>query len=143
MFVDVLAGWATAPVDNFGLFDLVPPVVQDAEAGGGADGAVDIDHAAAAAADHVVMVVAHPVLETRRGAGRLDPPHEAGVHQRGKRVVDGLMRDGAYVGPDGFGHPVGGGVGLLGNGPVHSQPLGGDPHTMLTQQVGGIAGHGS
>ena len=46
----------------------------------------------AAAADHVVVVVADPALEAGRAAGRLDPPGQAGPGQRAEHVIHGLGR---------------------------------------------------
>ena len=54
------------PVGDLGLVDLVAPVVGRRETGRGADRAVDVDHAAADAADQMVVVVADAILEARR-----------------------------------------------------------------------------
>ena len=61
------------------------------QAGCVADGAVDVGDGAAGPADDVVVVVAHPRLVARHGAGRLDAPHQARVGQRAQDVVDRLV----------------------------------------------------
>ena len=63
------------------------------EAGRLADGTVHVGDGAAAAAHDVVVVVADPGLEPGGGAGRLDPPDQAGVGQRPQHVVHGLGGD--------------------------------------------------
>jgi hypothetical protein len=55
-----------SPVGDLGLFDLITPVVDRPETWGGADRAVDVDHAATDAADQMVVVVADAILETSR-----------------------------------------------------------------------------
>ena len=67
---------APAPVDDLGLVDLVARVVGRRQARGVADGAVDVDHPAAGAADEVVVVVADPVLVAGRRPRGLDAPQE-------------------------------------------------------------------
>ena len=86
---------ATAPVDDFGFVDLIAGVLGGGEARGLADGTVDVDHAAAGAADEVVVVVADAVLIAGRRAGRLDAPQDALVGQRREGLVYGLPGDGA------------------------------------------------
>src|SRR3954469_1256211 len=68
---------ASAPVDDFRFVDLVAGVLGGGEARGRADGTVDVDHATAAAADEVVVVVADAVLVAGRRPGRLDAPQDA------------------------------------------------------------------
>jgi hypothetical protein len=57
---------AASPVGDFGLVDFVASVVGRREAGCEADRAVDVDDAAADAADQMVVVVADAILESRR-----------------------------------------------------------------------------
>src|SRR5580704_17754811 len=71
---------AQAPVDDLGFVDREAVIVGSGQAGRLADRAVDVVRAPAAAADHVVMVVADPGLEPGRRPGRLDPPDQAHVH---------------------------------------------------------------
>src|SRR6266566_5152943 len=61
-----LAFRTETPVDDLGFVDLVAHVVDRREAGREAGCAVDVGHAAAAAADHVVVIVADPGLEACR-----------------------------------------------------------------------------
>ena len=60
--------------------------------------AVDVRGGAATTAHDVVVVVRDPAFETRRMAGRLDPPDQSRVDERGEHVVDGLGGDRAEVG---------------------------------------------
>src|SRR4051794_7479694 len=93
------AGGAVAPVDDLGLVDDEPVVVGHVQARSGADRAVDVDGATAAAADEVVVVVVDPVLVAGRRPGRLDPADESLVGQRAQRVVDRLPGDRPDLGP--------------------------------------------
>src|SRR6516164_2131123 len=88
---------AVSPVDDLGFVDLVAHVVDRREAGRGADRAVDVGRAAAAAADHMMMIVADPGLEARRGPGGLDTPDQARVDQDAEHVVHRLERDRAQL----------------------------------------------
>src|SRR6185437_7941255 len=93
---------AVAPVDDLGLVDGEAVRLRRGQAGGVADGAIDIGDRAAAAADDVVMVVGDPRLVAGDRAGGLDPPQQVGVGQRPQDVVDGLRRDVAEVPADGL-----------------------------------------
>src|SRR6266545_7970187 len=66
----------SAPVHDLGFVDLVAQVVGRRQAGGRADGAVDVDHPVAGSADEMVVIVANPVLVAGRRPGGLDPPEE-------------------------------------------------------------------
>src|SRR5207248_3314561 len=61
-----LAFRTETPVNDLGFIDLVAHVIDRREAGRGAGGAIDVGHAAAATADHVVVIVADPGLEACR-----------------------------------------------------------------------------
>ena len=61
-----LAIGAAAPIRDLGLIDLVALVVGRREAWGRPGGAVHIDQAAADSTDQMVVIVAHPILESRR-----------------------------------------------------------------------------
>lgn len=54
------------PVGDLGLVDLVAPVVNRRETGGGADRAVDVDQTAADSTDQMVVIVTDPILEASR-----------------------------------------------------------------------------
>ena len=127
---------AAAPVDDLGFVDLVAGVVGGGEARRVADGAVDVDHATARAADEVVVVVADPVLVPRRRPGRLDAPQQPGVGERAEGVVHRLARDGADLGADDPVDVVGGAVRPFGHGPQDGQALSGDPHAVAAQALG-------
>jgi hypothetical protein len=105
-----------APVSDFGLVDLVTTVVSRRETRRGANGAVDVDHSAADAADQMVVVVADAILETSRGTGRLNAPDEPLGDQDTQRVVDRLKRDGADLSPDDLRDRVGRDVRLTRHG---------------------------
>ena len=104
------------------------------EARRGADGAIDVDHAAAGAADQVMVVVADAIFEARRRSGGLDAPDQPFGDQQGQGVVDRLQRDGADLGPDGVGDGVGRDVRLIRNRPQHRQALGRHLNTTFTEQ---------
>ncbi len=89
----IATGGAVPPIDHFGLVDREARGVGGLEARGMSDGAVDVDHAAAGAADEVVVVVADAVFVAGGRASRLDPSQESGVDEGGKSVEDRLMRD--------------------------------------------------
>jgi hypothetical protein len=88
---------AAAPVDDLGFVDDEARVVGGRQARGGADGAVDIDHAAAGAADQMVVVVADPILVPCRRTGGLDPSDQPVLGQDAQRVVHRLPGDDADV----------------------------------------------
>ena len=54
------------PVGDLGLVDCIAHVLDRRETGGGADGAIDVYHAAANATDQMVVIVADAILETSR-----------------------------------------------------------------------------
>src|SRR5690606_9365854 len=83
-----------------GLVDLEPARGVRVQAGRFPDRTVDVGDHAAAAADHVVVVVAGAGLVPGRGAGRLDPPGQAGAGERAQHVVDRLRRDRGESGAD-------------------------------------------
>src|SRR5262245_40295269 len=117
------AVWTAAPVGDLGLVDLEALVVGRGETRRGTDRAVDVHHAAAVAADQMVMVVAYAILVARRRAGRLDTADETLGDQQAERVVHRLQGDGADLGANGLGHAVGGDVRLPRHGPQHGEPL--------------------
>jgi hypothetical protein len=122
------------PVGDLGFLDLVAPGVGRLETGGGADRAVDVDHAAADATDQMVVVVTNPILEASRRPGRLNAPDEAFGDQEAKGVVHRLQRDGADLAPDDLRHGIGRDVRLARYGPQDSQSLGRDLNTALTKE---------
>jgi hypothetical protein len=132
---------AAAPVGDFGFVDLVALVVGRRQAWRGADGTVDVDHAAADPADQMVMVVADAGFETSRGPGRLNPPDESFANQQAEGVVHRLERDGADLGPHNLGHAIGGDMRLDRDRPQDSQSLGGDLKTALTKQIRRVGHH--
>src|SRR5205814_6669648 len=83
-------GRATAPVDNLGLVDRVAVVVRPGQAGGIADGAVDVGDVPARPAHEEVLVVVDPRLVPGHGARRLDAPHQTRGGQYPQHVVDPL-----------------------------------------------------
>jgi hypothetical protein len=79
------------PVNDLGFVDLVASIVRRPETRGVTDRAVDVDHAAAAATDQMVMVVANAILESRWRAGRLYATDEAFGNEHCKAVVHRLQ----------------------------------------------------
>ena len=88
-----LAGRAQAPVGHLGLVDVEAVGEVGVEAGGGADGAVDVGDDSAAAADDVVVVVSRARFIAGRRSGWLDAPGEPGSGQGTEDVIDGLGGD--------------------------------------------------
>ena len=82
------------------------------EARGIPDGAIDVRDGPAGPADHVVVVVADPRLVSGDRSRGLDAPHQAGVGQSGKDVVDGLPRHLGKTNPNGTEDGVGIGMGM-------------------------------
>ena len=123
----------TAALTDFrlGLVDLVARVGGGRQARRDADRAVHVDHAAAAAANQVVMVVADPVLVARRRPGGLNAADQTPVGQDGEGIVHGLARDGADLGPCLVGHLVSGAVRSSGDRPQSGQALRGDLDAVL------------
>ena len=88
-------------MDDFSLVDAEAVVTLRAHAGRAADGAIDVGNGTTGTADDVVVVVTDPGLVSRHRARGLNVPHESGVAERPKSVVDGLVGDLAAVVPDG------------------------------------------
>ena len=133
---------AGAPVDDLGLIDPEARVVAGVEAGGFADGAVDIDCFAAGATDEVMVVVADAVFIEGGGAGGLNAADEAGLGEGAEGVVDGLAGDCADGTTDILGDGVGGGVGVGGDGPQHGQALGGHGEAVFPEKLCGAVHEG-
>ena len=72
------------PVGDLGLVDLVAPVVDRRETRGGADRAVDVDHAAADSTDQMVVIVADPILEASRRSGGLNAPDQSSATSKAR-----------------------------------------------------------
>ena len=131
-----------APVGDLGFVDLVALVVARGETRRVADGAVDVDDAAADAADQVMVVVADAILVASRRPGGLDAADETLRHEDAKGVIHGLQRDGADFGPHGLGHGVRGDVGATRYRPEDGQSLGGDLNPAFTKLFDRVGGHG-
>src|SRR5262245_55822216 len=67
---------AAAPVGDFGFVNLVALVVGGVQARSGADRTIDVDQAAADAANQVMVVVADAILEASRQPGGLNTADE-------------------------------------------------------------------
>ena len=89
----------------------------------------------------MVMVVADPILESRRRPGRLDAAEQASFNQDTESVIYRLERDGPDVGPDGIGYAFRRDVRPTGNGPHDGQSLGCDLDTALPEDVSRAGGH--
>lgn len=131
----------TAPVSDLGFVNLVAPVVGGRQTGRGTDRARDVHDAAADSTDQMVVVVADPVLEARRGPGGLNAPEKPFAHKDPEGVVDRLQRDGPYLGPDDVGDFVGREVRPTGECTQHGEPLRGDLDAALTKQIRLVGGH--
>ena len=115
-------------MDYLGLVDPEAAGVERLEAGCLPGGAFDVGDGTAAAADHVMMVVAGLRLVECDRSGRLDLAQQAGVGERPQPVVDGLMRYLAEVLAHGLDDQVGIGMRVLVDrgqyghpGPRHAQ----------------------
>lgn len=89
----------------------------------------------------MVMVVADPILEARRGPGWLNAPDEALGDQEAESVVDRLERNRPDFGPNELGHAIGRDVGLPGHGSQDRQALGRDLNASLTKEFRRLGGH--
>jgi hypothetical protein len=127
------------PVHDLGLVDLVAIVVAGRETGSRADRAVDIDHAAAGAADQMVVVVGDAILEASRRSGGLNAPYKAFGNEHSEGVVHRLEGDGADLGPYRLGDRVGADVGISRYGSQNCQTLGGNLNAALPEDVGRIS----
>lgn len=90
----------------------------------------------------MMVVVANPILEARRGPGGLNAPDEAFGDQEAEGVLHGLERNGPDLGPDELRHAVGADVGLPSDRPQDGQALGRDLNATLTKEVCRLGGHG-
>lgn len=71
----------------------------------------------------MMVVVGHAILEQGGRPGRLNAPDEPLIDEDGQRVVDGLQRDDADLGPDDARQRVRGGVGMTRYGAQDGDPL--------------------
>ncbi len=55
----------------------------------------------------MVVVVPDAIFVASRRAGRLNAANQAFGQQDAERIVDGLERNGPYLGPDDLGHAIG------------------------------------
>jgi hypothetical protein len=132
---------AAAPVDNFGLVDLIAKVIGRFQARSLADRAVNVGRSAATAADHVVVIVADPGLKAGRRSGRLNPADQTDVNKDAEHVVHRLERDKAHLSPDGLSDNLGRRMGLSPDGPQDSQALDRNPVALLTKEISRIGNH--
>ena len=89
----------------------------------------------------MVVVVADPIFEPGRRAGRLDTADESIADQHPERVVDRLQRDGADLGAHQFGHAVGGDVRLRGHGAQDGQALRRHLNPAVAEEFGRVGRH--
>ena len=90
----------------------------------------------------MVVVVADTILEARRRSGGLNAPEQTLRYQDAQGVVHRLERNGANLGPDGFGYGVGRDVGLTSYGTHDGQPLGRDLNAAFAEEITRVSGHG-
>ena len=129
------------PVGDLGFVDLVAAVVGRRETRRIADGAIDVDHAPADAADQVMVVVADSIFVAGRRAGGLNAADQALGDQHAERVVHGLKRDGADLGSYDLGDGIRRDVGLTGHGAEDGQSLGRHLNSTLSKGVSRVDGH--
>ena len=91
-----LARRAAPPVDDLGFVDLESVIIFRGEARRKPDRAVNIEHFAAASADQVMMVVAHPIFVQSRRTCRLDPANQSLFNQQ-PFVILTMMKTGFVV----------------------------------------------
>ena len=103
------------------------------QAGRVADGAIDVLHPAAADADGVVVVVAHPRLVQGGGVRWLEAAQHLQVGQVAQHHVDGLRGQFGKLGAGGGEDAFGGGVRVVLDGGQHRQPLLGHPAAVGAQ----------
>ena len=129
---------ASTPVDDFSFVDDEAFIVCCGQAGGVADGAIDIGEVAAGAADHMVMVVAGTGFVSGGRAGGLYPAKKSGPGENRERVIDRLTRDRADSAANIVHNNVGRGMGCAPNGRQNGESLRGYLQSVLTQQRGGV-----
>jgi hypothetical protein len=132
---------AATPVNDFGLVDVEAAVVAGRETRRGSDRAVNVNQTAAVSTNQMVVVVAHPILETSRGSGGLNATDKARADQNAQRVVHRLERDGPDLCPDSVANRVGGDVWLTRNRPQNGQSLRGYLNTVLPKELSRVDGH--
>lgn len=125
---------ADAPIDDFGLVDLISGVMVGCQAGCLADGAGDVGGFSAGSADDVMVVVTDAILVECGGTGGLYSSDEAFFGEHSEGVVDGLPGDGTDIGSHGLGDGVGGGVWHRRYGSEHGQALGRHLDAVIAQQ---------
>ena len=111
------------------------------ETRGGADGAVDVDDAAAHAADQVMVVVADAGFEAGRRTCWLDATEDALANEQRERVVDRLKRDCADLGPDHRRYDVRCGMRMCRDRAQDRDALRGDLDAVKTKEISRIVGH--
>jgi hypothetical protein len=132
---------AAAPVDDFGLIDLIAKVVGRDQARSLADRAVNVGRSAAPTADHVVVIIADPSLKASRRSGRLNPANETDVNEDTEHVVHRLERDKPHLGPDGLSHSLGRRMRFSPDGSQDGQALDRNSVPLLTKQGSRIGRH--
>jgi len=91
---------ASAPIDDLCLIDMKTMAFAGGQAWGVSDGAIHILCLPAGAADEVMVVVTHPIFEKCRGAGGLDTPDDAFLHQDPEGIIDRLAGNYADLSAD-------------------------------------------
>ncbi len=132
---------AAAPVDDFGLIDLIAKVIGRNQARSLADRAVNVGRPAATPADHVMVIVADPGLKASRRSGRLNPANETDVNKYAEHVVHRLERDKPHLSPDGLSHNLGRRMGLSPDGSQDSKALDRNSVALLTKEISRIGRH--
>jgi hypothetical protein len=89
----------------------------------------------------MVMVVADPILETRRRSRRLNPPDDALREQEGQRVVDGLEGDRANVGANRLDDGVCGDMRMTGDCSQYRQTLRRDLDAVPAEEADCVRAH--
>jgi hypothetical protein len=123
----------TPPIDDLGFVDLETVIIVRGEARRRPDRAIDVEHAPAASADQVMMIVTNSILVPGRGPGRLDPANKVLIDQDPEGVIDRLPGDRPDDRPDVFNQLVGRGVGTRRHGAHNREPLCGDLQSVLAE----------
>lgn len=133
------AARAEAPEDDLGLIDQEAVGRRRLQAGGVANGAIDVAGVPARAADEVVMVVVDPGLVAGRMPGGLDAPQKPGAGESVEGVVDRLCRDAPKPPGDRRAHRVCVGVARhLRDDVEHGHAWSRDPEPMSPQALGNV-----
>lgn len=129
------------PVDYLGFVDFEPVIVVGDKARGLTNSTVDVEHNLATAADQMVVIVPHPIFETRWGSSWLNTSDETFFGKDPEGVIYGLTRNRADDGSHIFCQVIGSGVRPVSDRLHDRQPLRSNLHSPLAQLCSDVIIH--